>query len=347
MESHWKRGFLETSALAVLGSDVQLRCHCGPGVDRIPSQFSHAASTRSLGPAFVALLPQSDFYGLNNDALMPIAFGMFLLAYARFTKGGRPLDALLCGLALSACMWTKTISVPLVVAGSTAFAFSLHGFQKRIASCVCFVLALATVTPLLIANLGTFGRLSGAFAKMQMEGQTIRPFAEWFHHPVLTFGGFVAFFSELTNFYWLGEQPLNHWHGLLLFNVPYVLVWVCPLATLAVMAAAPRTGAAWRLCIASLLVSVAFLVVTSAATDFGIRSTPSAWWTFPGFVGGRLIIGSLIPFSLLVAGALERIRSPRLRAGLFCSMALVLNGMSAWMLADCFTGRYFNLFSEL
>jgi hypothetical protein len=146
---------------------------------------------------------------------------------------------------------------------------------------------------LLILNLRTFGRLTGAFAKMQMEGQTIRPLAAWFHHPVLTFSGFAGFFSELTTFYWLGEQPLNHWHGQALFNVPYQLVWLCPVLTVAILGAAPTKGAIWRLCIASFLASLAFLAITSAATDFGIRPTPRAWWTFPGFVGGRLMIGTL------------------------------------------------------
>jgi hypothetical protein len=315
--------------------------------------IAYRASTRLLpqhallAPIFIAILPQSDFYGLNNDALMPVVFGLFLLAYVGFDRDRSALGALLCGVLLSLCAWTKTISVPLIAVGLVAITFGVAKSAKRLTAAAAFAVGLLTVVPLLLLNLRTFGRLTGAFAKMQMEGQSIRPVADWFHHPVFTPKGFVAFFSELTNFYWLGEQPLNQWHGQSLFNAPWLLVWFCPFLTIAVLAFAPAKGPAWRLCIASFVGSLAFLAVTSAATDFGIRSTPSAWWTFPGFVGGRLMIGTLIPFALLVAGATARIKPSWLRVGAFVVVAVALNAMSAWNLADCFSGRYFNFFLEM
>jgi hypothetical protein len=301
---------------------------------------------RLIVPTFLALLPQSDLYGVNNDALMPIVFGLFVLAYASLCA--KPQSAALsfaCGLTLAACAWTKTTSLPLLIVGVLAFARMLlfgGAVPKRGAAFAC---GLVLAGPLYLWNLHVFGHLTGAFTKMQMQGYTVKPFARWFQHPIFTPTGIVKFWTELTNAYWLGEMPLNHWRGQVLLHAPYLLVWLCPLLTLVVLAGISRARLGvgrpvLGLCWASFVVSVAFLAASSAPIDYGIRPTPTAWWSFPGFVGGRLMIGTLIPFALMTASTCERIKSRRLRAAILLLVLLALNAASAWLLSDAFTGQY-------
>ncbi len=161
-----------------------------------------------LVPTFLALLPQSDLYGLNNDALMPIAFGAFLLALLAFGERPSLLLAFLCGLLLSCCVWTKTTSVPLVAVGVVAIGISINRTRKAFRFAAAAAGGLMTVIPLLWLNQQAFGHLTGAFTKMQMQGQSIRPASQWLSHSIFGPGGFLSFWTELTNFYWLGEMPL-------------------------------------------------------------------------------------------------------------------------------------------
>jgi hypothetical protein len=300
-----------------------------------------------IAPAFLAFLPQSDLYGINNDALMPGVFGLFTLSYAALCSGKRAiLSGLSCGLLLAACGWTKTTSAPIVAVGCAAVALTCIA-KSLPRSAAASLLGLVSLAPLAVLNYRAFGRITGAMEKMRREAQTVKPLSAWIKHPVFTLGGLMAFWAELTNFYWLGEMPLNEWHEQALFGVPYALAWLCPILTIVVLVSADRTTPVLRMSSASFIASVAFLAICSAATDFGFRTGPSHWWSFPGFVGGRLMIGTLVPFSLLVASALSRLRSGVARAFAIVAVLATLNAMSAWMLADCFTGRYVNLFGEL
>jgi hypothetical protein len=140
-------------------------------------------------------------------------------------------------------------------------------------------------------------------------------------------------------------MSLNPWQGHVLLHAPYLLVWLCPLLTLTILGAVSRRGLAidrrvLALSWLSVVASVGFLAVSSAVTDFGTRTTPTAWWTFPGFVGGRLMIGTLLPFALLTASACERLKSRPMRVAVLLSVLLTLNGVSAWLLADAFGGHF-------
>jgi hypothetical protein len=301
---------------------------------------------RLIVPAFLALLPQSDLYGINNDAVLPIVFGLFVLAYAKLCANPQSvLLSFICGLTLAACAWTKTTSVPLIVMGVLAFARILKGGRSVPRKVAGFLAGLSIAAPLYVWNLHTFGHLTGGFTKMQMQGYTVKPFAQWFRHPLFTAAGVVKFWTELTNSYWLGEMHLNHWRGQVLLHAPYLLVWLCPLLTLMILAGVsgrnlgierPVLGLCWI----SFVASVVFLAACSVPLDYGIRPTPTAWWSFPGFVGGRLMIGTLLPFAIMTASASERFKSRRIRIAILLSVLLALNAVSAWLLSDAFTGQY-------
>jgi hypothetical protein len=316
------------------------------GLGYLVARRIFTGDARLIVPTFLALLPQSDLYGINNDALMPVVFGLFVLTYAALCA--RPQSAVLsflCGLTLAACAWTKTTSVPLLVVGVLAFAQTLMTGQSIPRKVVGFTCGLLFAAPLYLWNLHNFGHLTGAFTKMQMQGYTVRPFAQWFRHPICTPSGLIAFWTELTNAYWLGEMPLNHWQGQVLLHAPYLLVWLCPLLTLIILATVSwRSARPQRrvlfLCWICFVVSAGFLAASSAPMDFGIRPTPTPWWSFPGFVGGRLMIGTLLPFAILTASACERLKSRAMRIAVLLSILITLNAASAWLLADAFSGQY-------
>ena len=305
-----------------------------------------SGSARLIVPTLLAFLPQSDLYGLNNDSLLPLIFGFFVLAYVGLLAQPTSVwRSFVCGLALALCAWTKTTCVPVLVLGTLAFAQTLLTREAVARKVGGFVAGLAVAIPLYVLNLRTFGHLSGAFTKMQLHGYTLKPFAQWFHHPFFTPVGFIEFCTELSNSYWLGEMSFNPWQGEVLLHAPYLFVWVCPLLTLLILAVGWRAtpGVDRRVLVFSwicVMASAGFLAASSIPLTYGIRPTPTPWWTFPGFVGGRLMIGTLIPFAVLTASACERLKSPRIRIALLLGALLALNVASAWLLADAFTGRF-------
>jgi hypothetical protein len=66
----------------------------------------------------------------------------------------------------------------------------------------------------------------------------------------------------------------------------------------------------------------------------------------PRLSNGRLMIGTIIPFAVLTAVALGRIKAKSIRIATLSLTLLLLNGMSAWMLSDAFNGRYSNFLSN-
>jgi hypothetical protein len=58
--------------------------------------------------------------------------------------------------------------------------------------------------------------------------------------------------------------------------------------------------------------SVCFLALSSVALDFGKWGSPSPLFAFPGFVCGRLMCGTLVPFAIVAACGIETL-APRRR----------------------------------
>jgi len=52
------------------------------------------------------------------------------------------------------------------------------------------------------------------------------------------------------------------------------------------------------------------------------------------------MIGTLLPFAVLTASACERVRSKAMRIAILLSVLITLNAVSAWLLADAFSGQF-------
>ena len=272
-------------------------------------------------PALIAFLPQTAFYGISNDVLLPVTFGAAFLLLLKFLRADIPgvKGGAAAGLALAAVYLTKLSNLPLLAV--SALLVLGKGWQLaragngRAAWPALAALALAAAIPM--AGWMTwcryhFGDVTGSAAKIAFLGWTHRPLAEWLDHPLFTLSGCGVFLSGLLSTFWQGEfmwlrQPL----ALKGVNAVYVIlsVTLIPLALLERRRSggagpAGRPGEVW-VCFWMVAASVLFLGGLSLLYDFHDCFYPSR--EHPYFTSGRLMLGALIPFLLLVLCGLERL----------------------------------------
>ena len=277
-------------------------------------------------PAFIACMPQSAFYSIENDVLSPLCFGVAFVCLLRFFQTSAPgwrLGAL-TGLALAATFLTKMTNVPLLAISLVALA----GFTWRsgrngtlrqslpalITLSVCAALpALAWVG----WCLEHFGDLTGSQPKVLYWGWTPKPFLEWFQHPIFTLRGAWTFWSQFLSSFWQGEM---NWHKRPL-SLPCA-GWFYQIGTIVLLLAAlikiiRRPAPAWqtessqreynalRFSFFLFASVVVFLIYISIRFDFHNCPYPSP--AFPYVISGRLALGALIPFMLLFVSGLDLI----------------------------------------
>ena len=271
-------------------------------------------------PGIIAFMPQTTFYAINNDVLSPVCFGAAFTCLIKLLRTEVPDVRLgiFTGLALAATFLTKISNLPLLAVSAVAILFKtwkLAGTGKlRAALPSLSTLTLCAVLPM-VAWLAwckhTFGDFTGTAAKIQFLGWTLKPFAQWWHHPIFTPHGLWTFVSGLMATFWQGEflwhrQPLAL-PGVDLVYVLASIVFVgLALANLLPQSKASATAQRQALWFgfACLAAAVAFLGFLSIIYDFHDCFYPSR--EHPYFTSGRLMLGALIPFLLLFVYGLDR-----------------------------------------
>jgi hypothetical protein len=158
-----------------------------------------------------------------------------------------------------------------------------------------------------------FGDFTGATSKAQLLGWTMKPFSNWWSHPIFTASGMWMFLSELIASFWRGEFT---WHahiigfkGLDLFYVIssigliFIAVISLPRERAKNTSEAQR-GMLW-IAVACVVATIVFLAFLSLQFDFGACINPSR--ERPYFFQGRLMLGALIPFATLYVYGLNRL----------------------------------------
>ena len=187
---------------------------------------------------------------------------------------------------------------------AAVLAVMIGGRRKKMSAGILLVSAGIPIACLIAWNLRFFGDLTGSAMKIQILGWTLKPFANWWTHPIFTAKGLGYFYSSLIPSFWEGEfvwslKPLAA-PGMGAFY------WVSTLLLLgvAVVSLFPRLGAinksqrqALMFAACCFLASIGYLAVLSMAFDFRGCMYPSR--KLPYFTSGRLMLGSLIPFLLL------------------------------------------------
>lgn len=309
---------------------------------------------RVAAPAFVALLPQTAFYSINNDILSPLTFGAAFLLLLKFLETPSPRLAAATGLALAATFLTKISNLPLVIVAAIFIGFRCAQMFRagKIHTTVPSLAALA-----LCAGLPTaawlawckinFGDFTGAAAKIQFLGWTHQPFAAWWSHPIFTPTGAWTFISGLLATFWQGEflwhrQPLGWPAANIIFVVASLVfiglaLWSLWRRSQTTTPVAQRTALWFGL--ACFTATIGFLGFLSIIYDFQDCFYPSR--AHPYFTSGRLLLGALIPFLLLFTFGLDRALGKCRNAIKFSVLALLLIAM---LVAE--TALDWNIFSS-
>jgi 4-amino-4-deoxy-L-arabinose transferase-like glycosyltransferase len=294
-------------------------------------------------PAFIAFMPQTAFYSINNDVLSPLVFGGAFVLLLKCWETEMPAGFLpAAGLALAAAFLTKISNLPLLIIAAiflTLTIFRLVQTQKWRASLLALVIMADCLAFPLAAWMTwcklRFGDLTGSALKIQYLGWTNKRFADWWHHPIFTPHGFGFFVSRNLSSFWQGEIV---WHGRPLscpgLNWFYVLLSIGGLcfAFCSLLKPGPNASPLQRpaLCFAFACVASTFVFFALLSVKFDFHQCWYPSREHPYFVSGRLMLGLVVPFMVLLACGLDRVLrkfSPALKY-------LVLGLLLAFMLAS-------------
>jgi hypothetical protein len=293
-------------------------------------------------PALLAFIPQDVLYGINDDALSPLSFGLVCLGLTRWLCAERTVlgAAALTGLGVAAAGLTKMTNLPLLAVTVLAVAiliFRPSGRARRPnAAALTFAVCASPLAAWLIWNKLTLGNFTGSAAKLEFLGFSQKPLSQWFDHRLFSLAGVKDFWFELTASYWRGEIT---WYRKPIANYYVDCVYSC--GTLILLAAA--TLGVWKnrdarqrffvtFGLAAFCASVGFLAAASVGIDFGKMGSASPLFEFPGFVCGRLMSGTLIPFAIVATYGIQTLtRSTAWSFGILCGLCLVIVVSEIWL----------------
>src|SRR5208282_3428950 len=275
-------------------------------------------------PALLAFIPQTTFYSIENDVLSPLCFGAAFICLVRLLRADVPDVRLgtMAGLMLAATYLAKISNLPLLVVSAVAVLCKIWRLAKagklRPSLPALALVVLSAGLPISAWRVWTkynFGDCTGSGLKMRLLGWSYKPFGEWWNHPIFTLHGFWTFISKLMATFWQGEF-LWHCRPLASSGVDVIyLVLSVSFVGVALFAISPRSAVALKsqhqalwFGFWSFAASVAFLGFLSIIYDFHDCFYPSR--EHPYFVSGRLMLGALIPFSLLFLHGLDCALSP-------------------------------------
>jgi hypothetical protein len=293
-------------------------------------------------PALIALMPQSEFYSIDNDVLSPLCFGLTFLFLLKWWQTPSVALGIGLGLAFAATYLTKITNLPLLaVVGAALVLKALQSSRAGKWTTVSPSLAAflyCAVPPIVLWILWcksqygyTFGNLNVLYA-----GWKLKPFAQWWHHPIYTPSGLWTYLSGQLGTYWQGEF---WWHGQeRRMSLPgtdsiytalslFLLAMATPALSARFSNIAPGQRLAMQTGLACVLAGLAFFALSSVVYDFQNCVDPSR--QHPFFHAGRMILGTLIPFLLLFVYGLDRLLNRFGTAAKFITLAGTMSAMLA------------------
>jgi 4-amino-4-deoxy-L-arabinose transferase-like glycosyltransferase len=271
-------------------------------------------------PLVLVVLPQSVFYGLNNDVLSAPLVTLSLYLLFRLYRSDAPSRELAVGAGLStaAAFLTKYTNAPLLVVPAVVAVLKLKPWSWRKPSRTELIpvvlLLLASAIPIgcwLARNYLVLGELTGFALKGRHMDWTPKSVGQYWDHPIFTFQGCVCFTSELASTLWRGEILWRR-KELAAAGMDTFYAWSSAVFLLAFVVASfarvrksPRKVClAAMLCLLMVALYVALLIFLSISFDFGsgVFGRPSRAW--PYFANGRMMLGALVPFLIMYLGGL-------------------------------------------
>lgn len=265
-------------------------------------------------PLLIAVFPQDVFFSINSDILSAPLFLLATYLLLEWSEHESPSLRLsiAAGLAAAAVFLVKYSNVAILLLAAIVLAQKLRrtakaGVSAKGLAAAC--LATSAASPILawlIRNQVVLGDLSGTAAKVAHLGWTRKPLAELINHPLFTLPGFWHFWKQLLIRFWCGEAV---WFQKT--PTPTIIEWFFVAATTILL---PAAALAWltskrgeaepkSACngpyLAIVVASIAFLALLSLPFDYNNSWNPSR--ASPYFTSGRLILGMLVPFLILIA----------------------------------------------
>lgn len=283
--------------------------------------FPEKPFVRLTVPALTAFMPQSAFYSLGNDILPALCFGESFLCLIRWPSAENPSvkTSIATGLTLAMTYLAKSTSLPLLVAAAAFVVVKLGQFawQKKSAVFLQSLLAFTACTTLPVAAWmvwckSQFGDTTGAGLKMEHFGWTIKPFAEWWNHPIFTPAGCWTYLSGQLSTFWQGEIQWHH-EPLVLPESKFIyaavslgLIFASSLALFTKSSTlTPMQRRALALGLFLFISGTLFFAFMSIIYDFHDCPYPSR--EYPYFTSGRLLLGALVPFLIFISYGLDRV----------------------------------------
>jgi hypothetical protein len=318
--------------------------------------FPDQVALRLGVPLLIATVPQDAFYGINNDVVSPICFGLVFICLIKWFSHNEPSMTLgiATGLSIAAAYLTKLSNLPLIFVAVGAILWwciaEARAGRSRKAMPALMAVAFCAATPIVAWLLWIkthFGDFTGAASKAQLLGWTTKPFSDWWSHPIFTIPGMWTFLSELVASFWRGEFM---WHartigykGMDLFyilsSLGLIFIAIISLPRARTNITAARSRVLW-IAAACIIATVVFLALLSLRFDFGACINPSR--ERPYFFQGRLMLGALIPFAMLYVYGLSHLlpNKPGLVLGAVGAIAIAITVSD--LLANCvaFTSAY-------
>jgi len=284
--------------------------------------FPDQVALRLGVPLLIAAVPQDAFYGIDNDVLSPISFGLVFICLIKWFSQDKPSISLgvVTGLSIAAAYLTKLSNLPLIFVAVGAILWwcitEARAGKLRGAMPALGALAFCAATPIAAWMLWMkfhFGDFTGATSKAQLLGWTAKSISEWWSHPIFAAPGMWTFLSELIASFWRGEFM---WHartigfaGMDLFyvlsSVGFVLVAIASLLRKGAKNLSETQRRALWIAAACFVTTALFLAFLSLQFDFGACINPSR--ERPYFFQGRLMAGAMIPFATLYVYGLNRL----------------------------------------
>jgi hypothetical protein len=263
-------------------------------------------------PVIVSIMPQTAFYSVQSDVLLPLCFGSVFYALVIWSQTEKPgfLLGLTTGLTLAATYLVKLSSVPLLVCALVWVGFQIRQCLGKRSFRAAFLasagLAIGFGVPVLFWLFrckSQFGDFTGSGEKIQMLGWVRKDFPEWFDHPVFSISGLWTFLTGLFSTFWQGEflwfkTPLpSKSLGICYAFLTVLFTGIGLLAAFKDEALSVLQRRMIWFGAVCLFGSVAFLAFLSVQFDFGECFYPSR--SHPYFTSGRLMLGALIPFLIV------------------------------------------------
>jgi hypothetical protein len=270
----------------------------------------------------LACFPQDVFYSIVNDAFSPLFFllALFFL-WKIYLSQKKSLFYFFTGLLIAAAVLVKITNIVLFGIMFFILGKKLLEYQKKkdiktgiFHVGLSLVGALVPVAIWITANILFIGDPLGTADKVKSLGWTLKPFSQWFNHPLLSVSGMSFFVGELLKTFWRGEFV---WELKILASTSadtlYVLSTIVFLfaSIMSVLFKKKSSCSSDRydylILFLSIAGSVCMLGVLSLMYDFGACWYPSQ--EHPYFTSGRLILGTLVPFLIFYVDGLQTVLS--------------------------------------